>query len=440
MKKLFSILTLLVLIIGLTGCISENEIVDLETQILGLESQISKLQEEKSGLEEEKTDLEEQLLDLQELLFDNVITFTFTDIYGNRVNSSIGYNDGFEGTLFNLLDDNFEVGFSESEYGKYIYSLESLNPVNGSYIAFYKNGEMSMVGVEQATFINGDIYSFEISWYDSTEEAVFNAINLFLDEQVDNYLTAININYNVVLGLSALGKLEEYVSDETITTYISGLSPSSITDYFKIIMILEAAELDASTYYTALNQIVAVGGYGQTAYGLLALDANSHSEDYTSFVTAALSDLNTNTPESLGLDSGGISLVALSNYTTETGVNTLISDYATWIKDNQLESGGIMTIDFGWGSSENAASISQVILGLVANGIDPTGADYTRTNGDLVLRLTEFQLESGIFDWNLTDDIGDDATFSTPQAFLALAVYYTYSNTYTAVNPFDFNE
>jgi outer membrane murein-binding lipoprotein Lpp len=439
MKKLFSILTVLVLIIGLAGCVSESEIVDLETQILDLEAQISTLQEENDGLEEEKVDLEAQLQDLQELLFDNVITFTFTDIFGNKVNSTVGYDNDFEGTLFDLLDSEFEVGFTESEYGKYIYSLEELNPLNGSFIAFYKNGAMSMVGVEQATYTNGDVFDFEINWYDTTEQAVFNAINLFLDEQVDNYLTETNINYNIVLGLSVLGKLEEYITDETITTYISGLTPSSITDYFKIIMILEAADLDATSYYTALNQIVAVGGYGQTAYGLLGLDANSHSEDYSSFVTAALSDLNTNTPESLGLDSGGISLVALSNYTTETGINTLINDYATWIKDDQLESGGIMTIDFGWGTSENAASISQVILGLVANGIDPTSADYTKTNGDLVSRLTEFQTETGIFDWDLTDDIADDTTFSTPQAFLALAVYYTYSNTYTAVNPFNFN-
>ncbi len=440
MKKLFSILTLLVLIIGLTGCESESEIADLEAQVLDLETQISSLQEDNNSLEDDITDLETQLQDLQELLFDNVITFTFTDIFGNNINSTIGYDDDFEGTLFDLLDDNFEVGFTESEYGKYIYSLEELNPINGSFIAFYKNGAMSMVGVEQATYTNGDVFGFEISWYDTTEQAVFNAINLFLDEQVDNYLSETYIDYSIVLGLSVLGKLEEYISDETITTYISGLTPSSITEYFKIIMILEAANLDATSYYTALNNIVAVGGYGITAYGLLGLDANSHSEDYTSFVSAALSDLNTNTPESLGLDSGGISLVALSNYTTETGVATLITDYATWIKDDQLESGGIMTIDFGWGTSENAASISQVILGLVANGIDPTSADYTKINGDLVSRLTEFQTETGIFDWDLTDDVADDAAFSTPQAFLALAVYYTYSNTYTAVNPFDFNE
>jgi hypothetical protein len=49
-----------------------------------------------------------------------------------------------------------------------------------------------------------------------------------------------------------------------------------------------------------------------------------------------------------------------------------------------------------------------------------------------------FQTDTGSFDWDLEDDVPEDLMFSTPQAFLALAVYQTYSNNgYEAVHPFD---
>ena len=180
--------------------------------------------------------------------------------------------------------------------------------------------------------------------------------------------------------------------------------------------------------------------YGQTAYGLLALDSISTSEDYSSFVTAALTDLETTTPYDLGLDAGGISLVALSNY---TGVDVLISDYTTWVSTTQLDSGGVITRDVIWGETtypgtENASSMSQIILGMIANGIDPTGLDYTKGTNNLISRLLEFSTETGSFDYVFGDELTEDLAFSTPQAFLALVTYQVYANTYSAVNPYDF--
>jgi outer membrane murein-binding lipoprotein Lpp len=462
MKKLFSALTLLVLILGLTGCASTQELEgqiddltaqvnELNGQILVYEDRIPALEsinegntEEIEELEAQIEELEAQIAALQALIFDNTITFQIVDADGVS-NATVGYNDDFEGTLFDLLDSELEVGYSESEYGKYIYSLESLNPSNGSYIAFFKNGEPSMVGVETATYEDGDVFSFEISWYDATEEAVFNAIELFIAEQASNYVNATTIDYNVLVALDLMGVLENYVTKAEVEAYVGIQNPSTVQDYFKLIVMLEAVDSDTSAYYTALNNNVTVGAYGQTAFGLLGLDAGTHTEDYSVYVASALSDLDTTTPYDLGLDAGGISLVALSNYQDETGVDTLISDFVDWIKLDQLESGGIKTRDITWGETvypgtENAASMSQVILGLVANGIDPTGTEFTKANGDLVSRLCEYQTATGSFDWDLTDDIDEDLAFSTPQAFLALVTYYTYSNTFAAVNPYNFNE
>ncbi len=187
-----------------------------------------------------------------------------------------------------------------------------------------------------------------------------------------------------------------------------------------------------------------VGPYGQTAYALLALDSFSYIYDYSAYLSAAIADLSTTTPYDLGLDAGGVSILALSSHTTEPGVQDLIDEFTTWISASQLDSGGVKTRDIIWGDTtypgtENASSISQVILGLLANGINPTGPDYTKLEGNLITSLLSFQTETGSFDWAKNDEQTEDLAFSTPQAFLALVAYQVYSSTYSAVNPYNFN-
>lgn len=471
MKKLFSMLMLLLLVVGLTGCTT-----DLETKITDLESQITALEDAKKVLEQEKTqfisdenaaettieeletevteletditelesditDLQTTIAELQALVFDNVVTFTFQDSYGNIANDTVGYNDDYTGTLFDILNDNFEVGYSTSEYGNYIFSLEDLAPSNGSFISLSKNGVDSMVGIDLMTYEDKDVFKFEIKWWDQTEKSVFDALNLFLDNHVGSYISSSSIDYNVVAGLAAMGRLEEYLTLAEVDAYLATQTPTTITEYYKLIVIIEAIGGDASTYYNAANALATTGAWGATSYSLLAMNAGTHTEDYSAFEANALTYYNTNTPYDAGLDTGGIDLVALSEYSTETGIDTLINGYVDWIKTDQLLSGGIKTRDTEWGlGTENAASMSQVILGLLANGINPNGVDFTQANGSLLTRLLEFQTDTGSFDWVLDDETLEDLNFSTPQAFVAIATYYAYSNSFGAAqNPYNFN-
>ena len=135
---------------------------------------------------------------------------------------------------------------------------------------------------------------------------------------------------------------------------------------------------------------------------------------------------------------------ALMAYLKDHGIQTLIDDYVDWIKADQLPSGGIKTRDMVWGDTtypgtENAASIAQVILGLIANDIDPASGDFVVGTSNLILRLTQFQVEDGSFDWDITDTIVNDKAFSTPQAFLALSTYFKFMNQMNYTNPYDFN-
>ncbi|MCK5762197.1 MAG: DUF4430 domain-containing protein [Candidatus Izimaplasma sp.] len=458
MKKLFSLASILLLFLVLTGCTTENETTELQKEIAAQTALISELEDEildlvfdshyEVGQNEILTnrleELEEQITILQALIFDNVVTFTMSDEYGSFTSKTIGYNDEFTGNLFEILDDNFAVGYSESDYGKFIYSLDELNPKTGAYIAFSKNGEMSMVGVETITFEDGDVFSFEVMWWDMTQKAVDDAIQLFLLNQVDNYVNSTTVEYNVISALSLLGLVDNYVTVSEVETLVSDSTITTVNDYFKAIIKLNSVGINANTMFSDLNSMVTVGPYGQTAYGLLALDSNTHSTDYSAYVTSALINLDTTSPYDLGLDAGGISLVALSNYTDKTEVQALVDEYINWISTSQLTSGGVMTRDVVWGETtypgtENAATISQVIMGLIANDINPTSSDFTKGENNLITRLLEYQTDTGSFDWAFGDEYTEDLAFSTPQAFLALVIYQTYSNTYVPVNPYNFN-
>jgi len=416
----------------------QEDLQDKLDEVTTLNESLSTLQETVDTYEDQIADLEAQIAELQAQIYDNVITVTFENDEGNYSSGTIGFNDDFEGTLLELLEVEFDVQYTTSEYGAFIYGIEGISTMTGNFISFGKNGEASMVGVDSTIFTDGDVFSFTLTWWDTKLQAVNEGIELFLQNHAADYVNETTVNYNVLVALDLMGLTNEYITQAEVEALVDTTSLTSNTDYFKAILSLQVVGSDVSQLYTDFATTASIGAYGGTAYGLLALNSATHSADYTSFESSALTSYDTESPYDLGLDSGGITLVALSEYVGDTEVDAMITEFATWISTDQLLSGGIMTRDLGWGASENSASISQVILGLVANGIDPCGVDYTQGDNNLVARLLEFQTDTGSFDWVLTDEINEDLAFSTPQAFLALVVYQQYVNTMSAVNPYSF--
>lgn len=461
MKKLFSLLIAFLVVISLSACTEDLQpkVTELETQIATLEAQIATLEGEKDTLEtslqdeEDSNDdltaavatantsieeLQTEIAALQAKIYDNVVTLSISYEDGSVSSKTAAFNDEFEGSLFDLLTDTYTVGAYDSEYGHYLYQVEDLHPLNGAYIAFSKNDEMAMVGVDDITFTNGDEFQFEISWYDMTEKAVYDAINVFLEQQAGEYVNDQAVNYHVIAGLHILGVVDEYATTQELSALVDLMPKTTNKEYFKAIVTAESAGLYLSTLYADFNEIVATGGWGATSYGLQALYANEHSTDFSSYDAAALTYLLANEPKDAGINSGAIDMIALSNYTDNEDVNTLVADWVDMVKANQLQTGGVQDLDFGWGQSEDASTIAQAILGLVAADVDPTSEDFTK-DSDMVARLVEYQLEDGSFYWHIGDCDANTA-FSTPQAFLALVAYQAYSNSGTAVNPYSFNE
>lgn len=349
--------------------------------------------------------------------------------------------EDYEGTLFDLMNENYEMTYSESEFGMLLISLEELHPKNGSYIAIGKNDEMAISGIGQLTVEDGDSFSFEIIWYDTVLQNIDEAITLFLDNHVAQYVNEGYIDVNVLSALYLLGLSEEYTSVLDVPD-MDMFDPNMLettADYFKAIVILNSLGYDVNDLLTDYIEQATVGFYGETAYGLLLLQM-VEGTDVSTLVDTFETDLIVNTPFLLGLDAGGISLVALADTSIEEKQD-LIDEFAEWIKTDQLDTGGIKTRDMTWGETvypgtENAASIAQVIIGLLSNGVDPAGTDLTVEEMNLITRLLDFLTDDGAFDYVLDDELDVDLMFSTPQAFLAIVMYQEYKALGTSVHPY----
>ncbi len=433
MKKLFSIVSIIALTFAITGCTEEPPTCDEGYALVDGECELEEITcEEGYILEDEVCILDERIN----------LDFVFVDFDGTETMSEVVLDDEFEGTFTDVLLQEFDADVLPSDYGNLLLTIEELTPLMGSYIAVMKNDEMSMVGIDEITYEDGDEFSFELIWWDVTAEAVYDAIDLFMEQQVDNYVNAEFIDYNVFAALDLLGVTEEYISDAEVEAYLAATypEPTSYAEYFKILSIKTSAGLNTDVEGEELLMISETGVYGQTALTLLGTHMNDQSKG--AFDDAAIEYFNSYPATLADLDGGGLDLIAYSLLGSDM-ITEKHEDFYAQIVNSQLASGGIKTEDVVWDGvtypgTENAASMSMVILGLLANGYNPAGLDLTSEDSNsLISRLVEFQTETGTFDWVLDDEMTEDTIFSTPQAFLALVAYHTYINTMEPVNPYN---
>jgi outer membrane murein-binding lipoprotein Lpp len=455
MKKIMSLVTIICLTLLLVGCSNESlndDITDLQTRIEELEntdqveSEITKLKEQIAALvtndtakQNEIEDLKLRLQTLEDLYFDGVLTIVLEDDLGSQKFRTVRFVEAEDQNLFQLLYSNLEVEFEESTIGKYITNIEGLNPKVGSYVSLYQNGEYATAGIEAIRYQDGDVFTFKVEWYDEVEKAVHTAINLFIENYVTDFINEEKIDYTVASALYHLGILQDYVRLEDVKTQYQDLASTNGQELFKAILIVSASggnptDVNGNNLIQQLVDLAPTGPWNATTNGAIAFNAYPHGIEATTYTTTMLDDLiTTNTPKSAGLDMGGTTLMALSHYQDEAGVQTVIDDYLAFVKEKQLPSGGV---DDPW-SGDNSATLAQIILGLVANGIDPRDSQFVKENGDLLTRLMDFVQEDGSFKFQ-PESTEADLMFSTPQAFAALVAYQQFKNSDGAFNLYEF--
>lgn len=118
-------------------------------------------------------------------------------------------------------------------------------------------------------------------------------------------------------------------------------------------------------------------------------------------------------------DMTGMALYALAPYRDRPAVREAGEAAIQWLSENQEEDGTLKS----WGT-KNSESISQVIMGVTAWGVDPQGPMFTKQNGNLVTGLLGFYFEdSGMFGHLYGSP---DPAMATDQGLEALAALQRY--------------
>ncbi|WP_051540495.1 prenyltransferase/squalene oxidase repeat-containing protein [Clostridium ihumii] len=119
-------------------------------------------------------------------------------------------------------------------------------------------------------------------------------------------------------------------------------------------------------------------------------------------------------------DMTGMALTALHNYTDDGKVKDAVNNAINLLSDMQNEDGTFSSYKI-----KNSESISQVIIGLCANGIDPTSSEFTKSGKNLIDALLTFKSDDGGFKHIYE---GNSNGKATEQALLALEAYKELKN------------
>src|SRR5690625_3194940 len=113
-----------------------------------------------------------------------------------------------------------------------------------------------------------------------------------------------------------------------------------------------------------------------------------------------------------------MAIIALSAYKDQLDVDKAIQKAINYLSEIQTDNGGFDGGSFVGGITSEAAS--QVIIGLTAYGIDPTGDLFTKDQ-NLMEHLLSFQRDDGGFAHTEGDQQSND--MATEQALQGLVAY-----------------
>ncbi|HWQ41474.1 MAG TPA: cell wall-binding repeat-containing protein [Desulfosporosinus sp.] len=252
----------------------------------------------------------------------------------------------------------------------------------------------------------------------------------------------------VIVGKGVAGQTiaPTYLNDivQTVDEYYEKLNSgqmAKVTDLEKWVLSILAAggnprdvnghdlvETVYNFYVSSSNRDITFQGINGVIFGLIALDAKDYvvpenarySRNY--LISYLLTHQNSDGGWDLGttgssdVDITSMTLQALAPYYTRAEVKTAANKAVNWLSGEQSSDGGFTST-----GTVNSEAISQAVIGLSANGIDPTAEDFTKSGKNLLDALFAFQQADGSFRHTLSDESSDD--MATEQAYLALLAY-----------------
>jgi len=355
------------------------------------------------------------------------------------LSEDIIFNEDDISSVVELVDQAMDLDYSTSDYGTFVNGVGGFYPTEyeasyNYYFALYINGEMSTTGIDNVVLTNGMKISFiETTMLDEIDVQVDQLIQLFLTNYYDTYINDQQFEHYVLAAIKQLnlhGYESPLLTQSSVSFPVENLSRDTIAHTFKTSIFEKALDLNLETTQTALSGFEANNAYDACSL-LNALTLVDESQTEIDDVLTSLL-LYTEGQSYLDADYAGMILLALSQFKDETSTQDAIEFMTNYIQ-SELTVDGVNAY-----GTANASSTAAVIIGLVAQGINPRSEAYTTEGIDLIEALLAFEID-GAYQWQSTDEQAD-MMFSTPQAFSALVAYKIYRDVWgnPAFNLFDF--
>lgn len=359
------------------------------------------------------------------------------------------------------------------EYFTFINNIANADLAEDEFWQFLINGEDAFVGVLGHTILADDHFTFTLQPYDDNgngneeddDDADSSPKPTALTKEEINEIVQDNIN-SIVNYYETEGKVEQFgqewfawglanATGELPEAYVTNIEQTvssedfyfdSVTSLELLIITLAAANIDVTNVagVNLLEQLENDDRLTDTVthaiYGLIAL--NSVDEPVDTHVENELIDYILSKELANGgwnyfgddpsADITGMALIGLAPYKNRDDVSVAVDRAIDLLSEMQASNGGYYD---EWNGGYTSESVSQVIIGLIALGIDPTDEQFTKEQGNLMEHLLMFRTEEGLYQHVVDEGKANDIAIS--QALVALTYYNNFINEESKIDKTD---
>ncbi|TKJ89838.1 hypothetical protein PaeCFBP13512_14555 [Paenibacillus sp. CFBP13512] len=368
-----------------------------------------------------------------------------------KSNTTIGIEEEM-GSRPELVSSLYEFTPNGQQFEKPVYLSFKIPVYNNTMskltIAWLNEATNQWIPVPTALDAKTGIITGTVSHF--TKYAVINSDVLASSADLQQLTTDINTTVKNVLTHDSLTEWEavgiaraggtlpaSYLTGATVQVKESAGSFRKVTDLERLILGIKAAGGNP-TAVNGVNLIdkmvnhekMTAQGTNGPIFALIALNSDNYNVASTAtwnkdkLVTWLLSAQNSDggfplaTGEASSVDMTAMAVAALAPERTQIQVQTAIDKAVQYLSTQQQANGGYSAYN-----DDSSESVSQVIVALASAGINPKDARFTKSNGDLMTRLSQFRQNNGAYS-HTVGGAGDN--IATEQALLALVAYQQY--------------
>lgn len=365
-------------------------------------------------------------------LFENTFIIEVIDIDGTILSTK---NLDIDETknLFDILVENFNVDYSNGEYGPYINSIDNSVIDNNYYVAIYENEVLASSAIDKLLIDKDDVFTFKVECWNtlSSNYGILDDYDVLIDKIIYSYYKNLDLSNltsyldGAYWDLLAIDLAMSYNYDnkvfnftnlsESIKTQLNEIEYTSLAnaDFLKCFMYLKAFNLD----YTDLKNHL---------FSYLDLLDDTYNPYASPFVVSVCKKMNINHEKIDALTQKEISL------DLSWGPDASVWQFVTSILYNENISKDILnnyvvSLDYG-----NSASCAIVLQAFAAMNIDVRSDEYQVDQKDLIEVLIDnyYNYDSNIIEYSK----GVENTFSYNQVMASLLAYKITRDTKEQVN------